>query len=168
MKNLILLILLVFYACNDQKARAQEYKPQELTILNFEELKPYLNKNDDKTYIINFWATWCAPCVKELPFFEDITKTYNTNQVEVILVSLDFPKQFESKLKPFIVSKKIQSRVIALNDMDMNSWIPQVDESWSGAIPATIIYNKTKRKFYEKSFTERELRSELEQFLNLK
>lgn len=84
----------------------------------------------------------------------------------MILISLDFPSKYESKLKPFIVDKKLQSKVVALDDADANSWIPKVDESWSGAIPATVIFNKNKRKFYEKSFTYDELETELKQFLN--
>lgn len=166
MKYTVLFLWMMFLGCDDAKTVAQVSVPKELAIVDFEGLKPYLNKTDDKIYIVNFWATWCAPCVKELPYFEAITKKYQHNEVEVILVSLDFPRQFETKLKPFIESKQLQSKVIALNDTDMNTWIPQVDESWSGAIPATIIYHKKNRKFYEKSFTEKELQTELQQFLN--
>lgn len=166
MKYVGLLVFLMLFGCNDAKTTAQEAAPKELTIIDFEGLKPYLDKNDGKTYVINFWATWCAPCIKELPYFEAITKQYKGNEVEVILVSLDFPRQFDTKLKPFILEKQLQSEVLALNDMDMNSWIPQVDESWTGAIPATLIYNQSKRKFYEQTFTETELQTELKQFLN--
>lgn len=169
-------VFMLFSACEDKvksTAEVMEHsqvvenkKAEDLKIIDFEGLKPYLNKTDDKTYIINFWATWCAPCVKELPYFEDITKQYRGNQVEVILVSLDFPRQFESKLKPFIKEKNLQSEVLALNDMDMNTWIPQVDQNWSGAIPATLIYNNNKSEFFEKSFTEQELQTLLKQFIN--
>lgn len=164
------ILLLAGFSCNDKKENMAQItvnaQTEELKIVDFEGLKPYLNKTDDKTYIINFWATWCAPCVKELPYFEEITKQYQGKEVEVILVSLDFPRQFESKLKPFITDKNLQSEVIALNDMDMNSWIPQVDESWSGAIPATLIYNREKRQFFEKSFSKQELQTLLKQFIN--
>ncbi|TPV35442.1 TlpA family protein disulfide reductase [Paucihalobacter ruber] len=164
------ILLLAGFSCNDKKENmaqvAVNAQTEELKIVDFEGLKPYLNKTDDKTYIINFWATWCAPCVKELPYFEEITKQYQGKEVEVILVSLDFPRQFESKLKPFIADKNLQSEVIALNDMDMNSWIPQVDESWSGAIPATLIYRQGKRQFFEKSFSKQELQTLLKQFIN--
>lgn len=167
---LIGVLFLMSFSCNDKNENIVQLldntQTEELKIVDFEGLKPYLNKTDDKTYIINFWATWCAPCVKELPYFEEITKQYQGKEVEVILVSLDFPRQFESKLKPFIVEKNLQSEVIALNDMDMNTWIPQVDESWSGAIPATLIYRKDKRQFFEKSFSKQELQTLLKQFIN--
>lgn len=143
----------------------QDYQ-SELTVLDFNGLKPYLNKNDGKTYVVNFWATWCAPCVKELPHFESLNKNLNENGVEVLLVSLDFPHQYDSKLKPFIKKNNIKSEVLVLDDPDMNSWIPKVDKNWSGSIPATIIYNGKDRKFFERSFTYDELKNEVEQFIN--
>lgn len=135
-------------------------------VYNFSELEPLLNKADDKTYVVNFWATWCAPCVKELPYFEQLNAAYKAKGVEVILVSLDFPKQYKKKLEPFIEKHKLASKVVALNDTDSNSWIPKVSEDWSGAIPATIIYNKDKRRFYEQSFNYEELQAEVNTFFN--
>ena len=132
---------------------------------NYNELKPFLEKKDDKIYIINFWATWCAPCVKELPYFEKINKEYADRNVEVLLVSLDFPKQVEKKLIPFINRKKIASEVVLLDDINEDFWIKAIDENWSGAIPATIIYNNNKRKFYEQSFDYETLEIELKTFL---
>ena len=135
----------------------------ELEIYNYKEIESFFNIKDNKIHVINFWATWCLPCIKELPYFETINTKYN--DVEVLLVSLDFPNQYDKKLKPYIKENQLKSKVVALNDPDMNTWIPKVDESWSGAIPATIIYNKDKRKFYESSFTIDELESEIKQFL---
>jgi thiol-disulfide isomerase/thioredoxin len=132
----------------------------------YNELKPLLEKNDGKTYIINFWATWCAPCVKELPYFEKINQEYSDKNVEVLLVSLDFPKQVDKKLIPFINKRKLKSEVVLLDDINENVWIKAIDESWSGAIPATIIYNKNNRKFYEQSFDYKTLKNELRTFLN--
>jgi thiol-disulfide isomerase/thioredoxin len=77
----------------------------DLEVYDFNGFKKFLNKKDDKMYVINFWATWCAPCIKELPYFEKINKAYHNQNVEVILVSLDFPHLYDSKLKPFIKEK---------------------------------------------------------------
>ena len=137
-----------------------------LEVYDFDGLKEFLYKQDDKTYVVNFWATWCIPCVKEMPYFEKLNKEYKKENVEVILVSLDFPNQYETKLKPFIEKNNIESKVIALNDTDMDSWIPQVSENWSGSIPATLIYNKGNRIFYEQSFNYEELLESVKQFLN--
>jgi thiol-disulfide isomerase/thioredoxin len=137
-----------------------------LEVYDFNGIQKFLNKEDNKTYVINFWATWCIPCVKELPYFEKLNSEFKDQNVEVILISLDFPNQYESKLKPFIKKHNLSSKVIALNDTNMNNWIPKVSENWSGSIPATLIYNKDKRTFYERTFTFKELENELKPLLN--
>lgn len=134
--------------------------------LNYNQLKPFLEKQDDKIYIVNFWATWCAPCVKELPYFEKINQEYANKNVEVLLVSLDFPKQIDKKLIPFINRKKIKSKVLHFDDVNEDYWIQAIDSTWSGALPATIIYNQNNRKFYEQSFDYKTLENELKSFLN--
>ena len=166
----ILLVFIAFTSCKKEIVKeivAKEEIPQISTVktVTYNELKPLLEKEDGKTYIINFWATWCAPCVKELPYFEKIKEEYADNNVEVLLVSLDFPKQVEKKLIPFINKKKLQSEVILLDDVNEDIWIKAIDESWSGAIPATIIYNNNNRKFYEQSFDYETLENELKTFI---
>lgn len=136
-----------------------------LEVYEFDGLQKFLETNSDKTVVVNFWATWCAPCVKELPYFEQLNANYKNQNVEVILVSLDFPNKYDSNLKPFIVKHQLKSKVVALNDTNSNRWIPAISKDWSGAIPATLIYNKEKRQFYEKSFTYNELEKEVKQFL---
>lgn len=171
MKYVFAIVLMVFFSCKNtsEKERVAEVNRSvdteiSLEVYDFNGLEKFLSAKDDKTYVVNFWATWCAPCIKELPYFEKLNKEYSED-VEVILVSLDFPSKYESKLKPYIKKNNLQSKVVALNDVDSNTWIPKVDESWTGAIPATIIFNKDKRKFYERSFNYDELKTEVEQFL---
>lgn len=149
----------------DNHPTVQSTSSIDLEVYTFDEFSKFLNKKDDRVYVINFWATWCAPCVKELPYFEKIKKEYEGENVEVLLVSLDFPHLYETKLKPFIVSKKLKSKVVALDDPDMNSWIPKVDSTWTGSIPATMIYKNNARNFFEQSFTYDELNTELKLFL---
>lgn len=120
-----------------------------------------LFQEGNKTYVVNFWATWCAPCVKELPYFEAINQKEN---VDVLLVSLDFPKHKESRLLPFIKKHQLQSEVVLLEDSNENLWINAIDSTWSGALPATLIYNQSKRIFYEQSFTEDELNQMINSF----
>jgi thiol-disulfide isomerase/thioredoxin len=110
---------------------------------------------------VNFWATWCKPCVKELPAFEKLNEVYANDKVKVLLVSLDFIKHFETKVKPFVAEKNLKSDVILLNDPRSNQWIDKVSKEWSGAIPATVIYRGKDRLFYEGSFTYEELEKEM-------
>ena len=134
---------------------------QTVPSLSYAELKPLLDQSDDKVHVVNFWATWCAPCIKELPYFEALNKIKN---IEVLLVSLDFPKHKQSRLLPFINNNKLQSKVVLLDDADENYWINDINANWSGAIPATLIYNSQKRDFYERSFTKNELLNLVESF----
>lgn len=164
------MIILIFSCKNEVKeiviAEAEVNNTVELEVYDFDGLEPLLNKQGDKVYVVNFWATWCAPCLKELPHFEKLNANYREKNVEVLLVSLDFPFNYDKKLKPFIKEHNLQSKVVALDDTDMNSWMPKISEEWTGAIPITIIYNKDKRQFYERTFTYNELEDEIKQFLN--
>lgn len=130
---------------------------------NFRDIEKYLTTDSDTTYVVNFWATWCGPCVKELPHFEKLNKQYASSKVKVLLVSLDFSKQVSKSLLPFIKKKNLRSEVIHLDDPDANSWVPKVDSTWTGAIPATLIYNRSSRKFYEQSFTYESLEKALKE-----
>lgn len=125
---------------------------KDIPILNFNSLEPLLYTKSDKIYIVNFWAMWCAPCIKELPVFEEYEK--NNPNVEVLLVSLDFPEDIETKLKPFLRKKGITSKVMLLDDPDANSWIDKVYPKWSGAIPFTILFNAKNRSYHERPFKD--------------
>ncbi len=114
---------------------------------SFEELEHIFQNKNDTTYIINFWATWCKPCVAELPYFDYLYKEYKNDKVKIILVSLDFPKQIETKLIPFIEKNNVLPEVKMLKDSDINSWGEKVSKEWDGAIPITLIYNKDERIF---------------------
>lgn len=145
--------------------QGEKSEPISLETYDFETLQSLLETDSDSIYVVNFWATWCAPCIEELPYFEKINRTYADNNVKVILVSLDFPKKYESHLKPFISRNNLRSRVIALDDPNSNIWIPKIDANWSGAIPATLIFSKNERRFYEQTFTYEGLESALKPFL---
>lgn len=132
-------------------------RAQDIKVVDFDGLRPLLELRNDTTYVINFWATWCIPCVKEIPYFQQIHDKYLRQPVSVVLVSLDFVRQIDLRVKPFIKKYKLTPEVILLNDPDANSWIDKVNPQWSGAIPATLIYNRNFSGFYEKSFTFEEL-----------
>lgn len=139
-----------------------------VALYDYKGFERFLNRDDGKTYVINFWATWCKPCVEELPYFEQLYKEYKAKGVTMILVSLDMPKMIETQLIPFIKKKNLQANVIVLDDPKQNTWIPKINENWSGAIPATLMYNRNERAFFEQSFTYATLESELLKLLNSK
>jgi thiol-disulfide isomerase/thioredoxin len=137
----------------------------QIPVMNFEEFEPHLQKQNDTTYVINFWATWCKPCVDELPAFEELNRKYGDKPVKVILVSLDFVRNLESRVLPFIETNNLKSDIILLNDPKSHQWIDKVSPEWSGSIPATVIYNRGKRTFYERAFHFDELEAALKSHL---
>ena len=167
MKYLSILLVLLSLSTIAQETKPYARSKDNVTVYtyNYEQFENLLARQDDSVYVVNFWATWCAPCIVELPHFESIGEKYKNQKVKVLLVSLDMNKQVEKNLLPFIKRKKLKSEVIHLHEPDANAWIPKVDKDWTGALPATIIYSKSKRKFYERTFTESELENEVKQFL---
>ena len=185
MKNFLFILLAFAFAtsCSEGKKKTDEVaeaskevsvketEPEMeaipgLPFYNYAEFeKEFFAKAEAPTYVINFWATWCKPCVKELPAFEMLGEEYKDENVEVVLVSLDFPEHAKTRVISFIEEHELKSRLLLLDDPDANYWIPAVDKKWSGAIPATVIVKNGERHFYERSFTYEELENELKTVL---
>lgn len=158
-----LLLLSSLIAC-----KAQKWTLDEVVVYDaFDEMAHIFESKSDTTYLINFWATWCGPCVKELPYIESVNKKYRKGKFKTILVSLDMKKKLESKLVPFLNENKIESEVVVLLDGKANDWIDRVDESWSGAIPITIVYKNETREFHEVEFhSDSEIETIIERIIN--
>mgnify|MGYP003951660277 FL=1 len=122
----------------------------------FDDFEKKVLKNNDTTYVINFWATWCKPCVKELPYFESFKQSIGDKKIKVLLVSLDFKNQIKSHLEPFIKKNQYTSEVILLSDNKYNTWLEKVDAEWSGSIPATLLLSGKKKLFAEREFESAE------------
>ncbi|MFZ2287561.1 MAG: TlpA disulfide reductase family protein [Bacteroidales bacterium] len=133
---------------------------QKIERIGVPELEKILSGSEDILYVVNFWATWCPPCVTELPYFEKLSKEYEGKGVKFILISLDFPSQVDTRLIPFLKKSKITSDVMVMTDLEYNSWIEKVDAGWQGNIPATLFFNNARKikHFHASEITEKELR----------
>jgi thiol-disulfide isomerase/thioredoxin len=140
---------------------------QKLTQIRVPELEKILSADEDRLFVINFWATWCPPCVKELPHFQKVAKEYNKDKVSFLLVSLDFPSQIDSHLRPFLKKNNIALDVALMMDTDPNEWIDKVEPSWQGNIPVTLMLNNSRkiRKFHSGDLDETELRNMINSLL---
>jgi thiol-disulfide isomerase/thioredoxin len=127
---------------------------QQVSTIKFDQLQELRQSPHDTLYVVNFWATWCKPCIKEMPYFEAANQQYKGQPVRVILVSMDAVQDMEKRVMPFVQKRNLQSRLYLLDEPDGNTWIDLIEPKWSGAIPATMFFNN-KRKQYE--FVEREL-----------
>jgi thiol-disulfide isomerase/thioredoxin len=157
-----LISLSILFTWQGTKAQAQDTK--KIQIVNYDQLEPYLHKSNDTVYLVNFWATWCSPCLKELPAIQAAEQKYAGQKFKVLLVSLDMRNELKNRLEPFLKTKNIKSDVFLLNDPNQNRWINLVDSNWSGEIPFTLIYGKNFRESYSHAFTSEELDS----IINLK
>ncbi|MDR7211619.1 TlpA family protein disulfide reductase [Flavobacterium piscis] len=133
---------------------------QQVRLLNIDQLNERIKNGKDSTYVVNFWATWCAPCIKELPHFERLSAEYKSEKLAVLLVSVDFKSKLNSAVIPFINRKKIKNEVFLLNESSPQDYIDRIDSSWSGSIPATLFIKNDKRKFIESEFTYEQLLTE--------
>jgi thiol-disulfide isomerase/thioredoxin len=147
MKNFLLLsaiILCVF------QAKAQEIKKIKIT-----DLQVYISQCDHPL-IINFWATYCGPCITEIPYFEKLVSHQKDKNVELLLISVDMPDYYPAKIASLVKEKNFMSLVWWLNESNADYFCPKVDKNWTGGIPSTLfVNNKTHyRKFFERQLTE--------------
>ena len=134
-------------------------------VVNFDELQKILSTKKDKLVVVNFWATWCPPCVAELPHFMEVNNEYtDKDSYEMIIVSLDKASDLETSVRKMIDKLNITTDVYILDDNKrMNEWIPAIDAEWSGAIPATVFYKNNKKVlFVEGQMTKEELKKAIE------
>jgi thiol-disulfide isomerase/thioredoxin len=140
---------------------------QRVAVLKFPDLQRRLARANDTTYVVNFWATWCGPCVQEMPDLEKVRAATAGKKVKFVLVSLDYLSQLDKKVKPFVQKHGLKSEVLLLDETDPNTWLQKVDRQWSGSIPFTLIYNNQTRKraTFEQPLTAGELTAALRKFL---
>ena len=154
---IFILIPIAVFTVNLDIGILQKESTSDIKVVDFNQLQPMLQKNNDTVYVINFWATWCGPCIREIPYFEQLRDEYENQKLKILLVNLDMANDLESRVIPFVQKNDIKNGVILLDDHNSNRWIPLVDEKWTGAIPATLIYGNGFREFYSKEFTFSEL-----------
>jgi thiol-disulfide isomerase/thioredoxin len=142
-------------------------KAQKVEVIHFPDLESWFNADNDTLYVINFWATWCRPCVAEMPYFDQLQTEMGGQKVKVQFVSMDFTSDLDSRLMPFLKRKKPVSSVYLLDEPKYNTWMDKVSEEWSGAIPATIFVQHSRgvRVFHEGEFTYPELKEKVESLM---
>lgn len=141
---------------------------QQVDVIKANELFEIVENCERNTNIqvYNFWATWCAPCIRELPQFETVNERYSS--VDVTLISVDDVDLLDRKVIPFVNKMEIKSRVVLLDEVDFNEIIDRIDKNWTGAIPITLIIDCSNHKkyFYEKAFEENELDETIKEIIN--
>jgi thiol-disulfide isomerase/thioredoxin len=147
---------------------AQEIKSaQQIKSIKITDLEKTISESKTPM-VINFWATYCKPCVTEIPYFQEEVKKQKAKGVQLVLVSLDLKSYYPKKIRSFAASRKFTAPILWLNETDADYFCPKVDPKWSGVLPATLfINNKTGyRKFYEDAISRETLKKEIMATLN--
>ena len=172
MKKIALSVLLMFvvFACQSKKNTDEAIVSNEqLTLItDYNDLFAKFTQNDDKLYVVNYWATWCKPCVEELPDFMEVNNELKDHtHFKMILVSLDKASALETDVQSFIKKNNISTDVYLLSDNKRQmQWIPKVNERWSGAIPSTAFYkNGEQVAFVEGQLNKEQLKEIIHQHL---
>lgn len=126
-------------------------------------------EESDSVLVINFWATFCKPCIEEIPYLESISKKYINQKVKVLLVSLDLPSYFPAKIKSFVKKNNYSSHIVWLNETNADYFCPMIDKSWSGSLPTTYIVNTKKgyKKLIEDKMSPQQFEAELKKALGI-
>lgn len=156
MRSIYTLFIFLFIALSSELSSAQ------VESITLEELQAkMIHPENDTLYIVNFWATWCGPCIAELPYFEQAAKIHSDKKIKILLINLDFLSE-KTKVTTFVKKKNIQNVVYQLNASDPNKWINQIDTNWDGAIPVTVFYKSgNKVLFHEGDLTQSELNEKI-------
>ena len=133
---------------------------QKVDLINVDQLYGRLKGGGDTAFVVNFWATWCGPCVNELPDFDRLGVDYKRDKLKVLLISMDYKSKRTTSVLPFIKRKGIKSEVFVLDEKDPQVYINRIDSSWSGGLPATLMWKKGRRTFFEKELRYPELKKE--------
>lgn len=115
----------------------------------------------DTAYVVNFWATWCKPCIQELPAFDSLAAGSKNRPVKILLVSLDFKEELDKKVNPFLKKNQLSAECVLLDEVNGNDFINKISPQWSGAIPATLFSRNGKKILAEKKMTLNELEEKL-------
>lgn len=139
------------------------HSQQVSAVYKITDLLKRIEQNNDTIYVLNFWATWCVPCVKELPEIDSFAIRHNNEKVKVILVSLDFKDELEKKVNPFLKKNGYKTECVLLDEINGNDFIDKIDKRWTGSIPATYFTTNKRRKiaFIEKKIGKTELEAML-------
>ena len=156
----LLFVFVLFFSC-------REVNSQSIPKWKITDLEEYIAKSDTPV-IVNFWATYCVPCIKEIPYFQEVVKKYEEKGVKLLLVSLDFRESFPDKISSFADKRKFTSPIVWLDETDADYFCPKVDSTWSGVMPATLFINNKKghRSFFEEEMSKEEFESEIRKIVN--
>ena len=156
----LLVVFVFFLSCKESGS-------QSIAKWKITDLENYITKSDTPV-VVSFWATYCVPCIKEIPYFQEVVAKYKEKGVKLLLVSLDFKESFPDKISSFAEKKKFTSPIIWLDETNADYFCPRIDSKWSGVMPATLFINNKKghRSFFEEEMPKEKFEDEIKKIIN--
>lgn len=145
--TLQILIFSIFSILVSCQLKETGYNDTIEVLEQFSDLQSIIDSDKNTLWVINFWATSCPPCLKEMPHFKELEKEFQNKNVKILLISLDQVKHLESRVYPFVKKYKIVPEVALLEDQNYSAWTDKIDSTWYGALPATVIIKGENKKF---------------------
>jgi len=120
--------------------------------------------------IVNFWATFCVPCLEEIPYFQEIAKEYKSKDVSLVFVSLDMKKAYPVEVNDMAKRLKLTYPVVWLNETNADYFCPKIDTSWTGGMPSSLFVNNATgyHKFFEEPLSKERLEKEIQEMIKPK
>jgi thiol-disulfide isomerase/thioredoxin len=142
----IFLLSLVLFA-------AETLNAQKLSVINQAEVTSlaHMKADSGQTIVINFWATWCGPCVREIPYFVQADTSLREENFKFVFVSFD-PLNNESKVQKFIDKNGMPGTHYIIGNYEMEALIKQVHPKWEGGIPFTLAITQKETRYHEGAF----------------
>ena len=103
-----------------------------------------------KVLVLNFWATWCGPCVAEFPELVAIDAKYRDKGMKLVGITADDPGDVQPKVIPFIKKQKVKFDIVLQDTEDPQEMMDKITKEWSGVLPATFVYDKQGNLVYSK------------------
>ena len=122
---------------------ANDNQTVPLTAIDANGLRAVLDEawaNDDSVLLVNFWATWCKPCLEEIPLFMELEKTYGPQGFKLIAVSLDELETLETTVTPFMQKWFPEFRSYISSEYDMDDVVSVVDNGWNEVLPTSYLF----------------------------
>jgi thiol-disulfide isomerase/thioredoxin len=158
MKRIFFICLIFLFVVN---VKGQEIKKVKITDVE------KMIAESKTPLIINFWATWCKPCIEEIPYFQKEVKEHAKDSVQLILVSVDYKEEFPASIAATAKIRKFIVPILWLDETNADYFCPKVDPKWSGSVPATLFINNRTghRSFFESQLTKDKLKQEIKALL---
>jgi thiol-disulfide isomerase/thioredoxin len=127
----------------DPSARRELPEPRATELISAKEFRRLLAKEQGNVLVVNFWATWCIPCIREFPDLSKLQEKHSERGLKVIAVSMDDPELLDTKVKRFIQEHRPGFVTYLQTEADPDTFASVVDPGWSGVVPTTYVIDRT-------------------------